>query len=331
MSFPSPSGNLNTGAGLQEFRLLVRKNLAGGNATTADVVLYENGSVVSTLLSGVSVTSLTGQILAATWDASLLSGINGAQVEVAMQQASGGSTGSGANRRRIEVGAIEWNDDYSTSEAHSGTASLSGGGGLTVSATTQRLAAPSLAAGGGLTVLATTARAVAVQLAAGGQALIASATARFVQLLLAAGGAIVPTGSTQRATTSAVSGGGGLTVSATTQRQAAPSLAAGGGLTVLATTARAVAVQLAAGGQALIAGATARFVQLLLAAGGGLVIEGAVGVAAGPPAPTGTVWIRPTRAHVAKAHRQPQAHVVRAHQPSEAHVAVYRGSRARVF
>jgi hypothetical protein len=80
VTFGTPAGNPTTGAGIQKFRMLVRKT-AGAPSPTVDVELWENGSFVATLLNDVEITSTTGQIVEATWDASLLSGANGANVE----------------------------------------------------------------------------------------------------------------------------------------------------------------------------------------------------------------------------------------------------------
>ena len=106
VSFPTPSGGPTAGAGLQEFRVLVRKT----NHSTdpmATVEVYENGSLVATLVSSVTVSSTTGTVLSGTWDSSILGTQNGSLVECRVV----GGTGSGSpnNRASLEVGAIEWN------------------------------------------------------------------------------------------------------------------------------------------------------------------------------------------------------------------------------
>ncbi|HSW32864.1 MAG TPA: hypothetical protein VLH36_04525, partial [Steroidobacteraceae bacterium] len=78
-SFDTPVANPTPGTGLQEFRVLVRKNDTAN--PTVDVSLYEDGALVATLVSGTSVTSATGQIVTATWDAALLADPTGADVE----------------------------------------------------------------------------------------------------------------------------------------------------------------------------------------------------------------------------------------------------------
>lgn len=115
VSFPTPSGNLNTGSGLQTFRFWIRlsaTNNAHGSAT-ASIDLYENGSLVANLSTGVSYTNTTGQMLTATWDASLLSAISGVNVEARIVMLPEGG-GPGGSRGCGEVGAVEWIADYST-------------------------------------------------------------------------------------------------------------------------------------------------------------------------------------------------------------------------
>ena len=116
VSFPSPTGDLNAGAGLQTFKLYVRRSTeVGGNDPTITVALYESGSIVSTLLTTQSVTSLTGELITITWDATLLAGISGANAEVhATGNRSGGAAGS---RRTVEFDAIDWVADYSAAGA----------------------------------------------------------------------------------------------------------------------------------------------------------------------------------------------------------------------
>lgn len=102
IQFAEPVGTL---IGSQEFRLLFRKN--GGSSTcTATVEVRNNGSVVATPVSGVSITSTTGQIVSFTVDASLFTS-NGMNVSLYITTAGGG--GSPNNRSVVELGALEWN------------------------------------------------------------------------------------------------------------------------------------------------------------------------------------------------------------------------------
>ena len=99
VDFDTPAKNLLTGADQQEFRVLVRKN--GTTAPTVDIDLYENGSWVADLVTGTSVTSDTGQIVSATWNAALLSDISGAGVQCFIY-------GHSSADAQVEIGAVEW-------------------------------------------------------------------------------------------------------------------------------------------------------------------------------------------------------------------------------
>src|SRR5210317_1772576 len=112
-SFATPSGNLTTGAGLQLFEILMRRDIAssGSGTPTVDIWLYENGSPVgaSPLLTGASITSDTGEIISVTWDASTLADVSGANVEIFCDFKKGGG---GPNERNGEIGAIAWDVNY---------------------------------------------------------------------------------------------------------------------------------------------------------------------------------------------------------------------------
>jgi len=109
VSYPTPTGNPTQGAGLQEFRLWLRKDAAGGGTPSCNLEVYENGSLHQTISTGNSITSTTGQILAGNWDASGLTNSDGSGVELRLVSTKGGG---GPNERNIEVGAVEWNVDY---------------------------------------------------------------------------------------------------------------------------------------------------------------------------------------------------------------------------
>jgi len=109
VGFPTPPDNPTPGPALQEFRVLLRKNASGGNNPTYDIELWETGggAPLATLVSGATLSSDTGQVVSARWDASLLGTADGSAVEVrVVGHRSGGSPNS---RRTVEVGAIEWN------------------------------------------------------------------------------------------------------------------------------------------------------------------------------------------------------------------------------
>ena len=61
--------------GAQSFKIWCRKT-AGAPDPTVDVELWEDGNLVATLLNDVSITSTTGQLLTAPWDASDVSADN---------------------------------------------------------------------------------------------------------------------------------------------------------------------------------------------------------------------------------------------------------------
>lgn len=99
VDFDTPAKNLLIGADQQEFRVLVRKTT--GTDPTVDIDLYENGSWVADLVTGTTVTSTTGQIVSATWNASLLADISGADVQCFVY-------GHSSEDAQVEIGAVEW-------------------------------------------------------------------------------------------------------------------------------------------------------------------------------------------------------------------------------
>lgn len=104
VSFPTPSGSLDTTTDIQTVRVLVRKT-NHSQAPFATLFLYENGSQVKTLQAQTGITSTTGEIMSGTFSASEIT--NPANVEVYIDGVVGG--GSPGNRASLEVGAIEWN------------------------------------------------------------------------------------------------------------------------------------------------------------------------------------------------------------------------------
>lgn len=109
VGFTAPSYNLQIGANLQTFRALVRKDATGGNVTTATIGLREAGGLTDLATSATfTINSLTGEIIQFTWNAALLANINGLQVEAIIQQQAGGNAGPSRNRRKVEIGAVEW-------------------------------------------------------------------------------------------------------------------------------------------------------------------------------------------------------------------------------
>jgi hypothetical protein len=102
---------------LQEFRARVRKTATSGNVTTYSLQLWEGGVQRAVLGTGTVTATNPGVVLAGTWDAATLADPSGAGVECRVQQTGGGANGGGSSRRRIEVGAVEWNATYSTTVA----------------------------------------------------------------------------------------------------------------------------------------------------------------------------------------------------------------------
>lgn len=111
LSFPTPSGDLTLGAGLQTFRARVRKNAGGGSNPSVRLEVRENG-VLRANSTNTTVTSTTGVNITFTWDASVLNLQTGVDVEIGIAQQSGGSGGNPNNRRWIETDTADWTADY---------------------------------------------------------------------------------------------------------------------------------------------------------------------------------------------------------------------------
>ena len=111
VSFPTPTGSPTVGADLQEFKIWVRQQPDGAGADpTVSISLYENGALVAEIMAATAVSSVTGQLFSATWNANLLGTADGSLVELYIYgDAVGGAPG---NRCTVEVGAVEWNVDY---------------------------------------------------------------------------------------------------------------------------------------------------------------------------------------------------------------------------
>jgi len=111
VGFPTPTGNPTTGAGVQEFKIYTRLTV-NGNACSYNIYLSEAGTRRNggTAIASGSVTSTTGQLITATWNASLLSTADGSDVEL---DAAFGFVGGGpSSRTAVEVDAVEWNVTY---------------------------------------------------------------------------------------------------------------------------------------------------------------------------------------------------------------------------
>lgn len=150
VSFGTPTGNPTTGAGLQSFRIYCRRSTTtGGNDPDLDIALYENGTLVSTLQTGVAITSLTGQLVTATWDASLLGTTDGSLVELYL---IGNRSGGGPSARRtVEFDAVEWAVDYTLGTAHVGSGSFATSASVTSAALVSKQGDGSITASSSLT------------------------------------------------------------------------------------------------------------------------------------------------------------------------------------
>jgi GH25 family lysozyme M1 (1,4-beta-N-acetylmuramidase) len=104
VGFPTPILNLETGNGLQNFRVRVKASNGSGTGTVI-VSIYENG--IERASQSFSAGG-AGQNVQLSWNANLLSNPSGADVEcrVVGQGVYGGNPSS---RFRIDIGAIEWN------------------------------------------------------------------------------------------------------------------------------------------------------------------------------------------------------------------------------
>ena len=111
LGFPTPSGDLTLGAGLQTFRARVRKNATGGNNPTVRIEVREGGTIRANS-GNTTVTSLTGVNITFTWNASVLNLQDGSNVQIGIAQQAGGSGGNPNNRRRIETDTADWTADY---------------------------------------------------------------------------------------------------------------------------------------------------------------------------------------------------------------------------
>jgi hypothetical protein len=111
LSFPTPSGDLTLGSGLQTFRARIRKNATGGNNPTVRIEVRESGTIRANS-GNTTVTSLTGVDITFTWDASVLALQTGVDVEIGIAQQAGGAGGNAANRRWIEIDTADWTADF---------------------------------------------------------------------------------------------------------------------------------------------------------------------------------------------------------------------------
>lgn len=104
VSFDTPSVSPLAGAGLQEFRVRVRKVGAAAPIPTAQIFLFEDG-VQRAVGPSTPVANGPGTVLSFTWNASLLTDATGAGVEC---RVFGDSVQVDAIEAVVEDGALEW-------------------------------------------------------------------------------------------------------------------------------------------------------------------------------------------------------------------------------
>jgi len=105
VSFPTPTGSPTVGADLQQFKIWVRKQPPDTKSPQVRIELYEDGVSLATILADTDVTSDAGQLFSARWNANLLGTADGSLVECYI-------FGSASAKNTVEVGAVEWNVDY---------------------------------------------------------------------------------------------------------------------------------------------------------------------------------------------------------------------------
>lgn len=106
--FPTPTNTPGTGAGLQKFRIYMRKNSgSGSNQVDIEIHAWENGTGNRELAYTATNYTSTGAIIEATWDATNLVTASGANVGCNIVQTNGGTGGPSA-RAGIDIDCVEW-------------------------------------------------------------------------------------------------------------------------------------------------------------------------------------------------------------------------------
>ena len=124
VAMSDPTGSPTTGSGLQNIRVLWRKTSQTTNPTGV-VELWRSGggAAIATIVSSTTVSSTTGVVVSGTFDfATFTAGggaAGGSDLEIRVVGTVGG--GSPSNRASVEIGAIEWNAEYSVAITLTGT------------------------------------------------------------------------------------------------------------------------------------------------------------------------------------------------------------------
>lgn len=106
VGFANPTRVLEPGAGLQEFRVQVRKQGAGGTDPTVSLELWEGATKRADVVTNQSVSSTAGTVVAGTWNATSLVDSSGSNIRLKI-------IGGGVADGRLEIGAVEWNAQLS--------------------------------------------------------------------------------------------------------------------------------------------------------------------------------------------------------------------------
>jgi len=129
-SFPTPTDTLTSGADLQNFRVQTREFDSGQTGTaTIRIELWEDEGTPALVRAGSETditgasSSTTGQVVELTWNSTEVTTDSGANVQIKVFCTK---SGGGAGQRQVgDIGAVEWNVDYTASGA--GTEILSAG------------------------------------------------------------------------------------------------------------------------------------------------------------------------------------------------------------
>ncbi|HAS84804.1 MAG TPA: hypothetical protein DCS23_01875, partial [Candidatus Yonathbacteria bacterium] len=119
-----PSGSLT---GTQTINVLARKGSQSGNPTLA-IDLYENGSLVQSIVGATSVTSTSGQTVSGTFDGSVITNPNNVEVRIVIV----GAGGAPSSRNSAQYDSIEWAVQFAVNTPPTLTVSQPDGTGDTV-------------------------------------------------------------------------------------------------------------------------------------------------------------------------------------------------------
>lgn len=103
VNFPLPANNLVTGSGLQTFNVYAKRDNTNGTPSYT-IALYDNGTQLAISGSN-SVSSTTGSVTSYTWDAGLLSNVNGSTVQCRVTTTA---YSSGSKKTNVDIGYISW-------------------------------------------------------------------------------------------------------------------------------------------------------------------------------------------------------------------------------